>query len=587
MSTTSSFRDLQLYRRLLSYVFPYKWAFVAALVGMVLVAAGDASIVAMLKPIIDKGFVHRDTSFIQWVPIFLLLLGLVRAVGTFVDGYCMDWVARHVIQDLRQLMFERLIHVPTHYYDQNSSGEVASRLTYDVEQVARASSTAFRILFRDTFKTIFLLTWMFYMNWKLSLLFIFLIPLIVIIFKISSKRFRITSTRIQESVGGILHIAKEALQGQRVVKIFNAYDYQRRIFFKANNKHRQQAMKQTAVLSATIPLTVFLSSAGVAGVIWIALQQEVTPGAFSSYLASMIMLTKPLTSLSKINLIIQNGLAGAQSVFRTIDLELEKDDGTIDLQSVTGHVSFRNVSFHYENSKPQVLNDVSFDMETGKTVALVGMSGSGKSTIASLLLRFYSPSSGDILIDEKSLSSITLKSLRDNIAIVTQEIVLFDDTIRNNIAYGESDNIDQRRLANAATSANVTEFTDTMEDGLDTIVGEHGVRLSGGQRQRVAIARALYKDAPLLVMDEATSSLDSHSEQKIQDAIARVLENRTSLIIAHRLSTIENADLIMVLEKGHIVQRGTHAELIAQPGAYANLHAAQHRQHSSSSTHGC
>ena len=547
-----------------------------ALVGMLLVASGDAAIVAMLKPIIDRGFVSRDLAFRQWVPIFLLGLALLRALGNFIDSYCMSWVSRRVIQDLRQLMFERLLHAPTHFYDENSSSVLTARLIYDVEQVASASSTAFRVLFRDTFKAAFLLMWMFYMSWQLSLLFCIIIPLAFLIFKISSKRFRAISSRIQESVGAITRIAHEALQGHRVVKIFGAYDYQRRIFLQANNHNRQQAMKRTAVESASVPLTVFLSGAGVAGVIWVALHQDITPGVFSSYLASMVMLTKPIRSLSKINLVIQAGLAGAQSIFRTTDLEQERDDGAIELDNVVGAVRFSNVSFAYRSSEKPILDDVSIDITAGTTVALVGVSGSGKSTIASLLLRFYSPTHGQISLDGKPLDSVTLKSLRANTAIVTQEIMLFDDTIGNNIAYGEKGEIDQQRLRKAAIAANVMEFVEPMAAGLDTLVGEQGVRLSGGQRQRIAIARALYKDAPLLIMDEATSSLDTHSEQHIQAAIGRLLKNRTSLIIAHRLSTIENANLILVLEQGKIVQRGSHAQLLKQVGVYAGLHSAQH-----------
>ena len=568
--------DLRLYRRLLTYVLPYKWVFLFSISGMLLVSAGDASFVVMLKPIIDEGLVNRDTSFIQWVPLVLVALGLVRACGNFIDGYCMSWVARRVVQDLRQLMFEHLLHAPVHYYDQNSSAMLTARLIYNVEQVAGASTTAVRVLFRDAFKAFFLLLWMFYLSWKLSLLFAIILPAAYLVFKFSSHRFRTISLRLQESVGGITHVAKEALQGHRAIKIFGAYDYQRRIFFNIINRNRQQTMKAAAVSSASVASMVFLSSVGIAGVIWVALQLDISPGVFFSYLAAMTMATKPIMSLSKINLVIQGGLAGAQTVFSTIDVEQETDDGTVELSNVAGNVRFDHVSFHYHNTDKPVLRDVSVDIKAGTTVALVGVSGSGKSTMASLLLRFYSPVSGHLSIDGKPLDTLSLKSLRAHTAIVTQEIILFDDTIRNNIAYGEKDKIDPQKLIKAATAANVMEFAETMADGLDTMVGEQGVRLSGGQRQRIAIARALYKDAPLLIMDEATSSLDSHSEKHIQAAIARLVKNRTSLIIAHRLSTIENADLILVLENGRVVERGRHAELLKQAGVYSGLHAAQY-----------
>jgi len=569
--------DLRLYKRLLSHVLPYKWVFALAIGGMLMVSAGDALIAVMLKPIIDTGFIDRDQSFIQLVPLLLVLVGGTRAAGTFIDAYCMTWVARRVIQDLRQKMFERLIRAPVAYYDRHSSGILTSRLTFDVERVAMASTGVLRTLIRDAFKMLFLLGWMLILSWQLSLLFMLILPPSYFVFRVSGKRFRKINKKVQLSVGDITETAKESLQGQNLIKIFGAHAYQAQLFERANNRNRQKIMKAAVVGALSVPLMVLFSGMGVAGVIWFALQLDITPGTFASYLAAMIMTTKPVRSLSEINLAIQSGLAGAESVFKTIDVEAEPDPGKDALTDVKGDVKFESVSFHYDQPGKPVLRDISFDIKAGSTVALVGASGAGKSTIASLLLRFYAPSAGRILIDGRALNKVTLKSLRDHIAIVTQDIILFDDTIRNNIAYADSGKVDNAKLERAAEAANVMEFAVDAPAGLDTLIGERGVRLSGGQRQRIAIARALYKDAPLLILDEATSSLDSRSEMHIQDAIARLVENRTSLIIAHRLSTIHHADLILVLDKGDIVQSGRHEELLAAPGIYARLHALQYR----------
>jgi len=544
---------------------------------MVVVAMGDTAFAWLLQPIMDKGFVERDQRYITWLPVVMLLIAVLRAFGEFVDGYCMSWVARSVIKDLRQKMYEQLLYAPTGYYDEHSSGNLVSRLTYDVEQVAGASSGAFRILFRDGLKAIFLLILMFYLSWKLSLIFLLVFPLAFLIFKVSGKRFRKISSRIQESVGDITHVAKEAFLGHRIVKIFGAYEYEKQAFEEANNRNRQQLMKKVAILSASVPLTVLLMGAGVAGIIWLALNLEITPGVFTSYLVSITMMMRPVKNLSVVNEMIQSGLAGAESIFRTIDLSAEEDRGDKELTGIKERVAFENVSFQYQNQSRPIINDISFDIPRGQTVALVGASGSGKSTIASLLLRFYSPNSGTISIDGLGLERITLASLRAHAAIVSQDVVIFDDTIRHNITYGAPGEIDQIRLTAAAKAAHVLEFVEPLKDGFDTMVGEGGTRLSGGQRQRIAIARALYKDAPILIMDEATSSLDSRSEKHIQAAIDQLVKNRATLVIAHRLSTIENADKILVLDHGRIVERGTHAELIQKEGAYYRLHHTRYR----------
>ena len=575
--STTKTDSASLYKRLFMHVLPYKSVFIAALFGMLLVAVGDTGFAWILQPLMDKGFVQRDQAYIAFIPFLLVGIAMARAIGDFIDGYCINWVSRKVIQDLRQKMFDRLIYAPTEFFDHESSGALVSRLTYDVEQVARASGGAFRILFRDMLKAIFLMSLMFYLSWKLSLIFILIIPVAFFVFKLTSGRFRKISSRIQESVGDITHIAKQAFQGHRLVKIFNAYGHEKQMFFVANNRNRQQSMKKAAILAGSVPLVVFIMGVGVAVVIWLALILGIKPGVFTSYLVSMTMIVRPVKNLSKVNEVIQTGLAGAESIFKTIDLEIEKDKGKVVLDGVSGNICFDKVSFHYSDDVTTILNNISFTMEAGSTVALVGPSGSGKSTIASMLMRFYSPTSGEVTVDGHGLEEISLKNLRDNAAIVSQEIILFDDTIRNNITYGEEGDVDESKLQVAVDAARVAEFVDTFPDGMETRVGEAGARLSGGQRQRIAIARALYKDAPILILDEATSSLDSQSEQHIQHAIDRLLQNRTTLVIAHRLSTIENADMILVLDKGEIVERGTHKQLLAARDHYYHLYNTQYR----------
>lgn len=547
-----------------------------------MVAIGEALFVWMVKPITDRGLVEQDSTFILLAPLAIIAIGLVRAGGNFIDSYCMSWVGGRIVKDLQQLMFARLLRAPTGFYDHATSGMLTSRLTYNVTQVLSASTGALRTMFLDGAKVILLVGLMIYYSWQLSLLFAVIMPIAYGVFKISSKRFRTVSLRLQTRVGAVTQIAKEAFQGHRLVKIFSAYDYQQRIFHNACNRNRQDGMKRATIRAASVSIIVFLSTTAIAGIIWIALQLELSAGVFTSYLVAMTAAARPIRSLAQINLVIQGGLAGAQSVFETIDLAQESDRGKTKLQGIQQGIRFNKVSFRYGNEERPVLDQVSFDIKAGNTVALVGVSGSGKSTIASLLLRFYTPHSGEILVDGKPISRLTLKSLRANTALVSQEVLLLDDSIRNNIAYGEQGEIDQHKLQQAVSAAHVNEFTADLKQGLNTRVGESGMRLSGGQRQRIAIARALYKDAPFLIMDEATSSLDSKSEKHIQTAIARLVKNRTSLIIAHRLSTIENADLIIALENGRIAETGTHAQLLARGGLYADLHRAQHNTQSPS-----
>lgn len=577
MSSASG--GLYLYRRLLSYALPYKWIFALAVVGMIVVAVSELSFAALLKPIMDGGFVERDQSFIQKIPYLLLIVFVARAIGEFIETYCMSWVGRRVVFDLRGEMFARLLLLPSSFYDHNSSANLVSKLIYDVEQVAQASTTAVRIFIQDTVASVALFAWLLYLSWKLTCVFLVVAPVVALVVRVASKRFRTASDRIQTTMGRIANAAKEAFQGQRVVKIFAGHEQETKQFRKLNSENRRQTMKKAAIAAASVPLIILAAGIAVAIIIYFAVsvadEDGITVGTFVSFLGAMMLLMAPIKRLAKVNEIIQTGVAASNSVFKTIDQQPEIDDGERVLESVSGKIKFENVSFRYQNDKPDVLRNIDFDIFSGQTVALVGSSGSGKTTTAALLLRFYLASQGRISIDDVAVGDINLSSLRRHISMVTQETVLFDDSIRNNIAYGQKGPVDEARLMAVSHAAHVADFVEQMPNGYDTTIGEHGVLLSGGQRQRLAIARALYKNAPILILDEATSSLDSESERLVQQATEALLKNRTTMVIAHRFSTIEKADQILVFHKGEIVERGTHAELLGLNRYYARLYESQ------------
>ncbi len=570
----------ELYWRLIKHMLPYKWVFLVAMIGMIMGAATDTGFAWILQPLMDDGFVGRDADFIRIIPIVLLLIAFGRAFGDFIDTYCMSWVSRKVIQDLRQAMFENLMYAPAEFYDREPSGSLVSRLTFDVEQVANASGAALRIVFKDFVKVIFLLGLMFYLSWQLSLIFMVIVPISAFIMIRTSESIRRISMRVQESVGDISHIAKQVFQSHRVVKLFDAYNHEKNIFFNVNNHNRQQIMKRVVIMALSVPTIVLIMGVGVAAVIWLALEFEVKPGVFTSYLVAMTMVVAPVKNLLRINEVIQAGVAAATSIFRMIDLEREPDTGTRSLEELAGNVSFDSVSFRYSSDSVEVIRDISFDIPAGATIALVGPSGAGKSTLASMLLRLYTPTEGQITIDGIPINDLTIKSLRDNVSLVSQDILLFDDTLRNNITYARKGSIDLQRLEEVCDAAHITGFVKDLKDGQDTLLGESGLRLSGGQRQRVAIARALYKDSRILVMDEATSSLDSNSEFYIHKAIECLISDRTTLVIAHRLSTVQNADRILVINRGQIVEQGTHEQLIKSGGLYTELVNSQFIKHS-------
>jgi subfamily B ATP-binding cassette protein MsbA len=573
---SDSVSSLQLYRRLLAYAWPYKSMFVYAVIGMIALSVTSAAFAALMKPLIDQGFVAKDAATIRTLPPLLIVLFLVRGIANFIGQYCISWIGRRVTFDMRNAIFTHLTRLPSEFYDKTASGKLIAKLIFDVEQVSATVTDAVLVLVRDGLTVIAMAGWMLHLNWKLTLVFAVLLPISSLLLRIMSRRFRKASLTIQTSMGEISTVTQEATEGQRIVKAFGGHATEIRVFNKANEKNRRQAMRKVAVSAAGMGLVQLLASIGLALVIYFALLSgDISAGGFISYITAVTWMMNPSKRLSKMNETIQTGLAAAQSVFGLLDEPAEEDTGTVRLEQVRGRIEYRHVGFRYPVAEDDALQDVSFTIEPGKTVALVGASGSGKTTTASLLARFYRVTDGEIRLDDVNINDLVLANLRQHIAIVGQETLLFDDTIRNNIAYGGEGAIDESRLMQAAEAAHVLEFASKLPQGLNTFVGERGLRVSGGQRQRIAIARALYKNAPILILDEATSSLDTESERLVQAAMQKLMENRTTLVIAHRLSTVEHADRIVVLAHGRVVEGGTHRELLARNGVYAGLYRIQ------------
>ncbi len=580
MSDASELQStLRLYRRLMAYVWPHKWVFLASILGMAVVSATEGGFAWIMKPLIDSGFVKNDASSIRYIPMLIIGIFLARGLFGFMASYATNWVGRRVIFLIRSQMFTRLVHLPSRFFDAHSSGILISKLIYDVEQVMSAATKAFTSMVKDSLSLVFLLGWMLYLNWQLTLLFMLLAPVIALTVRAISLRFRKTSRLIQQSMGEITHVVQEATEGQRVIKIFCAQEVEARAFNLVNARNLKQAMKKATAAAINLPVIELLAAIGVAIALYFAMQQSsagrLTAGEFTSYIIAMGLMMPAIKRLSMVNEVIQTGLAAAQSVFGLIDETPEADSGTQEIARATGRIEYRQVGFRYPVSNAPVLDDVSFRIEPGETLALVGASGSGKTTAANLLPRFYMADAGEILLDGININTLKLNNLRSHIALVSQETMLFDDSIRNNIAYGKEGPVDDAGIVEAARAAHVLEFAQQQPDGLDTMVGERGVRLSGGQRQRIAIARALYKNAPILILDEATSALDTESERFVQEAMRELMRNRTTLVIAHRLSTIENANRILVLMQGRVVETGTHTELLARNGTYARLYRLQ------------
>jgi len=566
------------YRRLVRYMRPYWKQFALASLAMGMVAAAQAASAWLIKPLLNAGFVDRDPEHIKLVALGIVAVFLVRGLATFGSEYGMAWIGRNIIRQLRSEVFDRLLTLPSRFYDETSSGMLLSTLTYNVEQVARAGSDSLTIIIRDSLTIIFLIAYMATVSWRLSLIFLAVGPIVALVVTYVSRRFRRLSHRIQRSIGTVAYIAEEAIDGHEVVRTFGAQDYERRRFEQANNRNVRQYMKFTAAKAASTPLVQFVAAIALSFVIYLAtMQQAVAPiglPSFVSFITAMGLLLQPVKRLTNVNPGIQKSIAAGDSIFELIDMAPEPDEGTHTLDRAEGRVSFESVFFAYPGGE-DVLKDISLSVEAGERLAIVGRSGSGKSTLVSLLPRFYEAQRGRVTLDGVALQDYRLADLRRQMALVGQQVVLFNDTIAANIAYGRVGQVSEEQVRAAADAANATEFIERLPAGFRTQVGQNGVLLSGGQRQRLAIARALLKDAPILILDEATSALDTESENQIQAALEHLMHGRTTFVIAHRLSTIENADRIVVLDEGRIRETGSHRELLERGGIYASLYRMQ------------
>ncbi|MGI5309715.1 lipid A export permease/ATP-binding protein MsbA [Rheinheimera sp. WS51] len=577
--TTSPLKKQRSFRRLLAYVKPYRLGFFAAAFGMLGYALVDVYFISQLEDFIDIGINQKDTDYLRYAPVFIICIFIMRGVFNFIASYCLNWVGTHVVQEMRQQLFQHLMRLPVSFHDQHSTGELISKITYNTEQIKQTTSRALAVLIREGVFVFGLLVMMFWISWQLSSIFLLIAPVIAVIVRLVSKRFQLLSKNIQSAMGEVTTCSEQMLNGHKVILSFGGQEIEKERFFAVNNLTRRQDVKMEATRAISVSSIQVIASFALAFVIYMAsfpeMLDSLTAGKFTTIVGSMMMLLRPLKQLTTVNSEFQRGLTAADSVYQVLDQPAEQDTGTHVLENIKGEIRFEKVNFSYPGHEQQVLNDVSFTAPAGKTIALVGRSGSGKTTISSLLPRFYDVFDGDITIDDIPIKSCTLASLRQQMAVVSQHVTLFNDSIANNITYGFTKPVSAEQLQQVAEKAHVLEFTSTLKEGLDTVIGENGVSLSGGQRQRIAIARALLREAPILILDEATSALDTESERKIQAALNELLKNRTSIVIAHRLSTIENADTILVMDQGKIVEQGDHTSLLQQDGVYAQLYKLQ------------
>jgi subfamily B ATP-binding cassette protein MsbA len=585
------------FKRLMTYVMPMKGMLALSILGLIVYGLVDAAFIAFIKPFIDEGFSQTPTvvagveiptsggfsankDVMMMAPLVVIGMFTLRGVANFVSTYCISFLSAQLIMDMRQQVFEHYLRLPVSYIDRENSGNLISRVTFDTEQIARASGSALISIVRDSITVVGMLALMFFYSWKLSLCILVIGPLMGVVISVVSKRFRKVSVQIQSAMGGVTATTEQMIKGHKNVLSFGGQETESKRFYEVNDQNRYQNMKLAMAQSISQPVIMIIGSFALAFVLYAAsldsMKLDLTAGTFAAILGAMLAMLQPIKNLTRVNAEFQRGIAACTTVFELLDTTPEADPGQHQVERVKGHLSFDKVTFSYPDQARAALSGIDFEVKPGKTVALVGRSGSGKSTMASLITRFYTGlTEGDIRLDDVSIYDYSLKSLRSQVALVSQQVTLFNDSIANNISYAYPGEVTREQVIKAATLAHAMEFIEQLPDGLDTQIGENGVLLSGGQRQRIAIARAMLRDAPVLILDEATSALDTESEKAIQKGLDNLRHNRTSIVIAHRLSTIESADEILVIDQGRIIERGTHQSLIGQKGVYAGLHQMQ------------
>ncbi|OCG28529.1 lipid A export permease/ATP-binding protein MsbA [Gilliamella sp. HK2] len=574
---SNKYSSLKTIKQLWPFIYPHKKALIVAIIALLFNAATDATLISLTKPLLDNGLMNKNYELLILFSIGIIGLIALRGLSNYCSTYCLSWLSGKVVTKFRQLIFDHLVKSPVSFLDKNPVGELVTVITYNTQLLSKASSDALIILVREIAYAIGLCAVMFYGNWKLASVLIVVVPLVIFIAQFIAKKFRHTLVSMQKGIGNITIAADEMLKGHKEILVFNAQKYEKDNFYSINKIFRQSILKIVLVSGLSTPIIQLVATLALGLILFLVASQtlDITPGSFTVVFSAMVAVMRPLRELTSVHLELQKGSVACESLFGLLNSAVEEDNGTIELKRAKGRIEFEKVTYTYPTNSSPSLNNISFKIKEGETVALVGRSGAGKSTIASLLPRFYDVSIGEILLDSIDIKKYTLKSLRNQIGYISQQVHLFNGTIADNIAYGAKDRYSQQDIINAAKQANAMEFIEKLEHGLDTEIGDNGVLLSGGQRQRIAIARVLLRDNPILILDEATSALDNESERLVQKAIEHLQKNRTSIIIAHRLSTIERADRILVIDKGRVIEEGTHKTLLSQNGLYAKMHRLQ------------